>query len=199
MKESLGDQSLVASRKAAPKLSGLKLLMAAAVIVVTVGGAVRFGAGDLVTPVRDEVPTAEVARRAAVLNGLTPLKLDEVPAADRNAAIAAMALPPQEQRTLTAELSESRARLVWMSFYDSDAEDGDVITVSSGGLIQTVRLTKQPIRLALPTPADGLVRVVGTVDGAGGGVTVGIVTSAGPTPLAVLSVGQTITVPVKSE
>jgi hypothetical protein len=86
-----------------------------------------------------------------------------------------------------------------MTFYDSDAEDGDVITVQSAGFSQTVRLAKAPITIALPAPPDGLVKIVGTVDGAGGGVTLGTVTPAGPIPLAVLSVGQTISIPVAAE
>jgi hypothetical protein len=147
----------------------------------------------------DQVSPDEIARRAAMLSTLQPLKEAEVSPSGREAAIVAMKLPPPQEQALATDVANGRRRLVWMSLFDSDAEDGDVVTVSSGGLSQTLRLTKAPVAIALPAPDNGFVRMTGTVDGGGGGVTVGIVGPLGPMPLAVLSVGQTISVPVGPE
>jgi len=147
----------------------------------------------------DQVSAEEVARRAGVLNALMPVHLAPVKPADEAAAIAQITLPLKDQIGLVADMAAKRTKLVFMSFYDSDAEDGDVITVQSAGFTQALLLAKAPMTIALPASSDGHVKVTGTVDGGGGGVTVGVVTPGGPVPIAVLSVGQQISVPVVVE
>ncbi len=194
-----GEPSMVpAAARPASRLSGSTIAVAAAVMLVAAAGALRLADHSLGSAA-DQVSAQELAQRAAVTRTLPAVKLRTVAPSERDGAIAAMALPQSDANALAADLAANRVRLVWMTFFDSDAEDGDVVTVSSGGFARTVPLLKAPTAVALPAPADGFVRVTGAVDGRGGGVTVGIVTGSGATALAVLSVGQTISIPVAAE
>jgi hypothetical protein len=87
-------------------------------------------------------------------------------------------------------------RLVWLSLYDSDAEDGDAVLIRSGTFTHSMVLTHAPVAVPIPVVDGAAVTITGTVDGGGGGVTVGMVTPQGPLPLPPLSVGQTITLPL---
>lgn len=183
--------------KATPTMSGTTLAVVAA-LAIAVAGAARFGSDGGMTPQPDQVAPGEIARRAAFTQSLRPVKVQGLSAAQQEHAIIATGLSGADRAALVVDLHAKRIRLVSLAFFDSDAEDGDVITVQSGGLSQSVGLLKTPVTVTVPAPVDGLVRIIGTSDG-GGGVTVGIVTAAGPTALAVLSVGQVITIPVASE
>uniref|UniRef100_Q07NA7 Uncharacterized protein n=1 Tax=Rhodopseudomonas palustris (strain BisA53) TaxID=316055 RepID=Q07NA7_RHOP5 len=174
-----------------PLATRLPLLVTGLVLVVA---AVRFvgGAGATRT---DAIAAEEIARRAAATRSLAPVPLARLPTAGQQAQLVAMKLPDPDRAALAADLAADRIRLVSLAFVDSDAEDGDLVTVRSGGFSQPLALTKAPVAITIPAPPDGLVHVIGTADG-GGGITVGLVTGRGPVALGVLSVGQEITVPV---
>lgn len=167
-------------------LGSLALLTAAA-------AAVHYKAA---MQVPDDVDPAESARRSAALLALGPLPLRAVATAEIPTALAAAGLAPGDAGTLAADVSAGRVRLVWLSLYDSDVEDGDVAEIRSGGFSQVVRLTKASVAIAVPVGADNTIIIAGLVDGGGGGVTVGVALPSGPVPLPPLSVGQALRLPV---
>jgi hypothetical protein len=144
----------------------------------------------------DDISPAEAQARAARLASFGPLPLQTVQPGEVKTAVEALGLPPAEHVALIADLDNSRTRLIWLTLYDSDVEDGDVAEIRSGGFSRTVPLTRRPIKVAVPVGPDGAILLTGSVDGGGGGVTVGVVLPSGPLPLPPLSVGQTLRLPV---
>lgn len=166
-----------------------------AVAVVLAGAAgLRWGAAA-----PDAVPASEALARAARLASFGPLPLAAVPPGESAGAVQAMGLPAAEQAALLADAGAGRVRLVWITLYDSDAEDGDVAEVASAGWSRTVPLWHAPVRVAVPVGPDQTISLTGVVDGRGGGVTVGLVLPSGLVPLPPLSVGQTLRLPVAGE
>ncbi len=167
-------------------LGGLALLTVAAAAVHHQAAA----------PGADTVDVSETTRRIAGLAAAGPLPLSQVGQADMTHALSASELPAGDSSALAADASAGRVRLVWLSLYDSDVEDGDVAEIRSGGFSRAVRLTKAPVAIAVPVGPDNTITVAGLVDGGGGGVTVGLVLPGGPLPLPPLSVGQTLRLPI---
>lgn len=159
--------------------------------VVLVGGAALAGAiaPHLFIRTSDEVPLAEARRRAAILEAAQPLKLDLVTPAQTDAALRSLALEPEQETAMRRDVLAGQTKLAWLSLSDSDAEDGDVVTVESVGLRHTMLLTKQPVAVALCLPASGRITLVGVDQGRGGGVTVGIVAGTATYKLPPLAVG----------
>ena len=181
-------------RPAAPRR---RLLLAAAGGVIAAGLGIRLLVAGRIGPGRgDEVSPEQAARLTAALAAHGPVRLERVTPADLPAAIQALNLPETDRRQLAQEATERRQPMAWLTLYDSAAEDGDVVEVASAGLKLPVLLRLAPIRIAVPVPADGLVRLTGLVDGGGGGVTVGVVTPEGPFGVAPLAVGESVALPV---
>lgn len=159
--------------------------------VVLVGGAALAGAivPHFLARTSDEVPPAEARRRAAILEAAQPLKLELVTPAQTDAALRSLALEPEQEAAIRRDVLAGQTRLAWLSLFDSDAEDGDVVTVESAGLRHTMLLTRQPVAVALCLPASGRITLVGVDQGRGGGVTVGIVAGAATYKLPPLAVG----------
>ena len=118
---------------------------------------------------------------------------DVVPAVDQ------MGLPAPEKEALLSRLNadqpapaHARTRLAWITLWDTDAEDGDVVRIESNGLSRTITLSKQPLTIAVPVPADSVVKVSGVRDGEGGGITVGFASGAARAVFPIMSVGQTL-------
>ncbi len=86
----------------------------------------------------------------------------------------------------------SRLRLAWVTLWDTDAEDGDVVRIDSQGYSRTITLTKQAVTFAIPVPASGVVNVTGIRDGEGGGITVGLASGESKAIFPIMSVGQTL-------
>lgn len=145
----------------------------------------------------DAVRPVEAQARAAAFTSLGPAPLDAVPPGQAAAVVGAMDLPLADQAALLGEARAGRVQLVWLTLHDSDAEDGDVVEVRSAGFTRTVPLFHAPVRIAVPVGPDAMILLTGTVDGRGGGVTVGLVLPSGPAPLPPLSVGQTLRLPVR--
>jgi hypothetical protein len=170
------------------------LAVGAAAVLIAVAALQLSGAGKP----GDRVNATEAAQRAAALTALAPVPLRLIDAAEQASAIAAMKLPENDRSALVADLQQKRARLAWLTLYDTNDEDGDAVTIASIGFRQDVVLTKAPITIAVPMPPSGVITLTGLIDGKGGGVTVGVVSPAGPIPLPVMSVGQSIGIPVGS-
>ncbi|PCE23821.1 hypothetical protein BWP39_29515 [Paraburkholderia acidicola] len=88
--------------------------------------------------------------------------------------------------------------LVWVRLWDSDVEDGDVVRIDSAGYSRTVTLTKHGITFAVPVSASGQIRIVGIRDGDGGGITVGLGSGSAQAILPIMSVGQVLTLNVRT-
>jgi len=93
-------------------------------------------------------------------------------------------------KTAQAQLRTRRVRLVWITLWDTDVEDGDVVRIDSQGYSRTVRLTKKGDTFAVPIPADGVIKVTGVKDGDGGGITVGLASGNARAIFPIMSEGQ---------
>lgn len=190
-------QAEAAGPMARPAAGRRHVLLAAAAGVIAAGLGVRLLVAGRIGPARgDAVSPEEAARRSVALAVHGPVRLERVPEAETAAALQALNLPEVDRRQLAQQVAERRVPLAWLTLYDSAAEDGDVVEVASGGLKLPVLLGLVPIRIVLPVPADGMIRLTGLVDGGGGGVTVGVVTQDGPFGLAPLAVGESVALPV---
>jgi hypothetical protein len=92
----------------------------------------------------------------------------------------------------------SPVTLAWVRLWDTDVEDGDVVRIDSSGYSRTVSLTNQGITFAIPVPASGQVRITGVRDGDGGGITVGLASGSAQAVLPIMSVGQVLTLNVRT-
>lgn len=108
------------------------------------------------------------------------------------AAIAKLRLSEAQRDQFKQDVLAGSRRLGWIVFMDSMDEDGDVIAVEAGGIVQHVALTKAWIPVAVPLDS-GRVVITGVHDG-GGGITVAVATRSGPTPLRILLPGESIEV-----
>lgn len=144
------------------------------------------------------VRDAEVPKAVAQM-GLKPEQASALRSrlslAPTNAGAAASAAA--EQRPLpglvtAAEPSVDQLSLAWITLWDTDAEDGDVVRIDSSGYSRTVTLSKQPVTIAVPVPHNSIIRVTGIRDGEGGGITVGFASGAARAAFPIMSVGQTL-------
>ena len=170
-----------------------RALLLGGVLALGALAAARFG--PAAAPADRILGPDEAARRAARLADAGPIEVPIVAGRQIAAALAALNLPAAEREQLAKDVEAGRLRLVWLSLYDTDAEDGDVVTIGSAGFLYTLGLAKAPAAVAVPVAIGGPVTLTGTRDG-GGGVTVGVVGPQGPLPVPPLSVGQTISLAV---
>jgi hypothetical protein len=174
-----------------------QIVPALALAGLMMAGLARFeSALPLLSGPADDINAEEAHRLQEAFARMPPVGLSPVPRSEIGHAVQAMELSDPERASMVADLDSGRQRLAWISLYDSHTEDGDVVTVRSEGYSRTVLLRKQPTRIAIPIPASRAVDLTGAVDGGGGGVTVGVMTSSGPLALPPMAVGQTIRLPV---
>jgi len=103
---------------------------------------------------------------------------------------------PQAHRAAVRVKSEP-TKLAWVTLWDTDAQDGDVVRIDSQGYSRTVTLATKPVAFAIPVPADGVIKVSGIRDGEGGGITVGLASGVSKAVFPVMSVGQVLGLQVK--
>ena len=109
------------------------------------------------------------------------------------------AAPAQAAQPLAAPATRAaQPVLVWVRLWDSDVEDGDVVRIDSAGYSRTVTLTKSGITFAVPVSVSGQIRIVGIRDGDGGGITVGLGSGSAQAILPIMSVGQVLTLNVRT-
>ncbi len=111
-------------------------------------------------------------------------------------AVQGMGLPPADQQRLLADIRADHVMLMQLSPMRSDQGDGDAVSVWSGGVSQFVVLSARPVPIALPKPADGMIRITGEVDIRHHGIQMSFLHRGHRLPLPLISVGQTIAVPV---
>ena len=179
---------------ARPARSRFRQLLTATAVAVGLAAAIFFGSGPRI----DDVGQQEIAERAAefaVATATGGIALASVPAEEREEALASMNLPAAEKEALRTDVEQARAQLVWLTLWDTHAEDGDFVLVASGGSRQTVPILHARTRIALPAPPSGVVNVTGVKDG-GGGITIGILSGSSPVRVPFMQEGQTIGIPV---
>jgi hypothetical protein len=170
-----------------------RALLASAAVVGIVAASLHFGSGGAWWPLHgsgDAVSETDAKLRAAQFATLSPLHLSVVPPSESAAALDGMQLAPPAKTALAEALEP--LRLAWVTLWDTDAEDGDVVRLDSEGYSRTVTLAKKPVTFAVPVPRDGIIKVTGIRDGEGGGITVGLASGASQAVFPIMSEGQTL-------
>jgi hypothetical protein len=188
-----------------------RAVLAAAVIAISAGVYAHLtnnsGGQTLMTQV-DHVSDAERQQRQQAFAALGTLPLRVVEPAEVSAAVEGMGLTPQGKRALLADAAaptprETPAtqsatahteplRLAWITLWDTDVEDGDVVRIASEGYSRTITLTKRGNTFAVPIPANGVITVTGIRDGDGGGITVGLASGPVKAIFPIMSTGQSL-------
>ncbi len=169
----------------------------------------------------DQVSEQQAGERRRAFSALKSIALVRVGPAELHAAVGSMKLPPVERERLLEQIMPSRAvspelgmeppqasitppavreasatlPLVWITLWDTDAMDSDIVRLDSEGYSRTITLSKSPTTFAVPIPQSGVMNITGMRDG-GGGITVGVMSGARPVSLPIMSEGQVIGIPV---
>ena len=185
--------------------------LAAAVIAISAGvyAHLTSNAGSqTVLTQADHLSDAERQQRQQAFASLGTLPLRVVEPAEVSAAVEGMALTHEGKQALLADVAASTPlqtptpqsaaarreplRLAWITLWDTDVEDGDVVRIASEGYSRTVALTKQGNTFAVPVPANGIITITGIKDGDGGGITVGLASGAVKAVFPIMSTGQSL-------
>jgi hypothetical protein len=197
-----------------------RALLASATMIVIIAASLHLGSGGASWPLHgsgDAVSQGNAELRAEQFAMLAPLPLSLVPTSESAAALEGMRLEPSAKASLaealaaptsatrtassfapapsaaiTASAKPEPVRLAWVTLWDTDTEDGDVVRLDSEGYSRTVTLAKKPVTFAVPVPRDGIIKVTGIRDGEGGGITVGLASGASQAVFPIMSVGQTL-------
>jgi hypothetical protein len=140
----------------------------------------------LPVPLAIEQPVAQPNRGPSLIRPVLATELQK--------AIDAMHLPDSEKARLRVEVDLGKTRVGWVTVSDSVEEDGDWVTVSSGGFAQDIRLFHRPTTIAVPYTPGVPATVTGKIDG-GGGITVAVHVGGSIFPLAPMQVGTSVQVP----
>lgn len=148
----------------------------------------------------DQLSQQEITQRQADFNAATVgqgVLVPVVAPGDVERAIQGMDITADQRQELRQNVEHGRVKLVALTFWDTHAEDGDVVEVSSESYRQVVPIKKAKTTVNLPAPASGVVNVSGVKDG-GGGITIGIMSGSSPVNVPYMREGQTIGIPVSS-
>jgi hypothetical protein len=118
-----------------------------------------------------------------------------VPAGDVERALAMLALTAVDKGKVRELVKAGTMRLAWVTVSDFDEEDGDWVAIAAGGFRQDVRLFKTPLTIAVPYLPGVPARVIGLIDGGGGGITVAVHVGGHLFSLKPLQIGESIEVP----
>jgi len=136
--------------------------------------------------------TAAVAPAPAASSGglFQPVAAHEI-----DQAISALIMADAQKEGVREAVKKNALKLAWINVSDSEAEDGDWVTIAAGGFGQNVRLFKNPLRVAVPYVPGTPISVTGLIDGDGHGITVAVHSGASIFRLKHLVKGETIQVP----
>jgi hypothetical protein len=193
--------------------------VAASVIAISAGVYAQLAtiAGSPAVPAKtDLLSNAERQRREEAFAALNPITLRLVEPATVSTAIEGMGLTPEARVALLGDIVAPTAlqtpapqapqpvpahresiRLAWITLWDTDVEDGDVVRIDSQGYTRTIALTKRGNTFAVPVPPDGIITVTGIKDGDGGGITVGLASGTAKAVFPIMSTGQSLGLHVK--
>jgi hypothetical protein len=219
-KNKLNTHSTLSSLRVS-SLTPLAKSLLGAILITAATAAIGYGLSTYLAAPKDTVSTKAREARLSLFNSLGTVPLVAVSAADTERAIQSMHLSIDAVQALKADLhaptqppavklpdappivrtatanSSPRVRLVWITLWDTDVEDGDVVRIESDGYARSIKLTKRGDTFALPAPASGLVKVTGVEDGDGGGITVGLASGDIKAVFPIMSAGQTLGLRVK--
>ncbi len=167
---------------------GRQLLAWRATAIVSACAAVAL-VGRLLAPSPTATPASAAAGDMPAMTALAPSAIPE--------AVGGIGLPPDQQQRLLADIRAGRVTLMRLSPIQGNRESGEAVSVRSGGVSQFVMLSPVPTPIALPRPADGMIRITGEIDAGHRGIRVGFLHQGHRLSLPPLAVGQTITVPVR--
>jgi hypothetical protein len=122
----------------------------------------------------------------------TPQGTRELQGSEAPAEVAPAGSPERIPATQAASAEKSPPRLAWITLWDTDVQDGDVVRIDSQGYSRTITLTKRGETFAVPVPANGIVTVTGIKDGDGGGITVGLASGGAKAVFPIMSTGQSL-------
>lgn len=157
-----------------------------------------------------EVQEADIPRALAGMNLTAPQQAALIADLQRQETDQVAGLVTRSQEALTAAAPQPTPRadapasgaarksalpLAWVTLWDTDVQDGDVVRITSDGYSRDVTIARTPVTFAVPIPRSGVINVTGIFDG-GGGITVGMTSKGSPVALPVMSVGQVLGVPV---
>jgi hypothetical protein len=170
-----------------------------ALAAATLLGMIGLGLSSHRRPVPDELTPQQIAEMDASWTEATAsgVALAPVPSQEVQEAVAGMHLAPDVAETLLHDISIGKTALLWVTVWDDMSEDGDVVALSSEGMRTVVPLRTAHTKVALPRPAAGIITMEGVSDGAGGGITVGIMSGSTPVEVSPMRPGQVIDVPVR--
>jgi hypothetical protein len=151
----------------------------------------------------EELSEADRQQRLQAFVAQGPLALRRVERPNVELALDSMTLTPQARSALDQDLDPAAAQpavsaerqaltLAWITLWDTDVEDGDVVRIDAQGYSRTVVLTKKGVTFAIPVPAGGIVTLTGIKDGDGGGITVGLASAGVAAVFPIMSTGQTL-------
>lgn len=168
---------------------------AAALCAILIAGTGLYTLAPAYDP---EPAAAEMEALAANLATLETHGLDApvVSADEREEALATMGLDEAGVQEIKRQVVEDGLELVWITLWDNQAEDGDVVRIESDYFRTDVPILHGMTRFAVPRPSSGVVNVRGVVDG-GGGVTLALMVDGTPLPLPPLGVGQALGIKVR--
>lgn len=169
----------------------------AAVAALAIGAGAYFGlagGGDSVSA--QDAASRTAAYQALVAGGGMPLRL--VTAAEVDGAIASLpdSVSPEQRTELREAVDHGQVRLAWLTLWDTQAEDGDVLRFESAASFPVdVTALNAKTTIAVPFPADGMVKVTGVRDG-GGGITIALESGAAHIDWPTMQPGDTLNLPV---
>lgn len=194
-----------APAKAPNKRKSTKNWLAVALLVVLGAGA---GLTWLSPPnPGDAVSGEEVSTRQAAFTQMQELSIATVPSGEIDAALDEMQLAPADKSALRDQLESTdpsavpatsnpaNKRLARVTLWDTHSQDGDVVAVVSAGYRREVLITHAPQQVIIPVDGSTVVQIIGVRDG-GGGITLGATGSSSSVLMPIMSVGQTIALPV---
>jgi hypothetical protein len=177
----------------------LALFMCGAVLATTGyfgdrnGG--QAGAPLLSSTQGDHVSMDKRAQIDGYFSGYTASLLPIDPQKDKADFMAFPLMGAALKNQLWLDLEKGDRQITTVTLWDNFDEDGDVVSIESGGVTITVPLSHSPTRVYLPYKTGGSLIVTGLRDG-GGGITAAIDTASGSVPLPVMAVGQSIVLPL---
>lgn len=166
-----------------------KALVGIALVALLFGGYKFFGStkDDIDPNTQKQWETAFIATQ--------PLHVDIVKEEELPKAIATMNISRKDQKEIQTDIANGQTRLIWVTLWDTVAEDDDVVEIESGGFHLNILLKNAIQRIAVPEPPSGTLNLSGVRDG-GGGITVGMLSGTSPVNLPLMEVGQALGVPV---
>lgn len=154
----------------------------------------------------DHVSEENKREIVAKFSATRSIALKTIPISEIERALLSMKLDAQQKDLLAKQLAQNSVasavqaqelpiKLAWVELWDFASEDGDIVKISSAGYSVDVPIAKAPQRFAVPVDGSLMLTIVGIRDG-GGGITLGIHSDAEPLLLPVLSVGQSLNIPI---